>query len=155
MHGCRQVAELAYGEQLVARSAEDEFFGDSCADKLIYYPTVTREPFRNRGRITDLITTDRLFADIGLSSLDLETDRIMLCGSPNMLEDLRVILDRPRLHRRQPQRARPLRDREGVRGALRSMRGRSGCVGGLQAAVLSKNADASHRLRRNPGLSPR
>jgi ferredoxin--NADP+ reductase len=62
------------------------------AEKLVYYPTVTREPFRNRGRITDLITTDRLFADTDLTSLDLESDRIMLCGSPSMLEDLRVIL---------------------------------------------------------------
>ena len=61
-------------------------------DKLIYYPTVTREPFRNRGRITDLIEQGQLFADIGLSGLDLETDRIMLCGSPSMLEELRMML---------------------------------------------------------------
>jgi ferredoxin--NADP+ reductase len=92
VHGCRQVSELAYGEQLVAGLAKDEFFGPVLADKLIYYPTVTREPFRNRGRITDLITTNRLFADIDLPALNLETDRIMLCGSPSMLEDLRVIL---------------------------------------------------------------
>jgi ferredoxin--NADP+ reductase len=92
VHGCRQVSELAYGERLVAGLAKDEFFGPVLADKLIYYPTVTREPFRNRGRITDLITTNRLFADIDLPALNLETDRIMLCGSPSMLEDLRVIL---------------------------------------------------------------
>lgn len=92
VHGCRQVSELAYGEQLVAGLAKDEFFGPVLTDKLIYYPTVTREPFRNRGRITDLITTNRLFADIDLPALNLETDRIMLCGSPSMLEDLRVIL---------------------------------------------------------------
>ena len=92
VHGCRQVSELAYGEQLVAGLSGDEFFGPVMAEKLVYYPTVTREPFRNRGRITDLITTDRLFADTDLSSLDLVTDRIMLCGSPSMLEDLRVIL---------------------------------------------------------------
>jgi ferredoxin--NADP+ reductase len=93
VHGCRQVSELAYGEQLVASLAKDEFFGPVLAEKLIYYPTVTREPFRNRGRITDLITTDRLFADTDLPSLNLETDRIMLCGSPSMLEDLRVLLE--------------------------------------------------------------
>jgi ferredoxin--NADP+ reductase len=93
VHGCRQVSELAYGEQLVASLSQDEFFGPVLAEKLVYYPTVTREPFRNRGRITDLITTDRLFADTDLPSLNLETDRIMLCGSPSMLEDLRVILE--------------------------------------------------------------
>jgi ferredoxin/flavodoxin---NADP+ reductase len=93
VHGCRQVSELAYGEQLVASLSGDELFGPVLAEKLVYYPTVTREPFRNRGRITDLITTDRLFADTDLSSLNLESDRIMLCGSPSMLEDLRVILE--------------------------------------------------------------
>ena len=59
-----------------------ELFGPLIDDKLIYYPTVTREPFRNRGRITDLIASNQLFADIGLSGLDIETDRVMLCGSP-------------------------------------------------------------------------
>jgi len=93
VHGCRQVSELAYGERLVANLAEDEFFGPVLKEKLVYYPTVTREPFRNRGRITDLITTDRLFADTDLPSLNIETDRIMMCGSPSMLEDLRVILE--------------------------------------------------------------
>jgi ferredoxin/flavodoxin---NADP+ reductase len=90
-HGCRQVSELAYGEQVVESLRQHELFGPLIEDKLIYYPTVTREPFRNRGRITDLIESGQLFADIGLSGLDLETDRIMLCGSPLMLEELRVM----------------------------------------------------------------
>ena len=89
VHGCRQVSELAYGEQLVASLGDDEFFGPLMREKFVYYPTVTREPFRNRGRITDLITSEQLFHDIGLPPLDIETDRIMLCGSPGMLEDLR------------------------------------------------------------------
>jgi ferredoxin/flavodoxin---NADP+ reductase len=89
VHGCRQVSELAYGEQLVATLAEDELFGPLMREQFVYYPTVTREPFRNRGRITDLITSEQLFNDIGLPPLDIETDRIMLCGSPGMLEELR------------------------------------------------------------------
>jgi ferredoxin--NADP+ reductase len=89
VHGCRQVSELAFGEQLVAKLRDDELFGPMLADKLVYYPTVTREPFRNRGRITDLITSEQLFNDIGLPPLDISTDRIMLCGSPGMLEELR------------------------------------------------------------------
>lgn len=87
-HGCRQISELAYGERLVENLRQDEFFGPMIQDKLIYYPTVTREPFRNRGRITDLIASNQLFSDIGLSGLDVETDRVMLCGSPAMLEEL-------------------------------------------------------------------
>jgi ferredoxin--NADP+ reductase len=90
-HGCRQVSELAYGEQVVESLRQHELFGPLIDDKLIYYPTVTREPFRNRGRITDLIESGQLFADIGLPGLDLETDRIMLCGNPSMLEELRVM----------------------------------------------------------------
>ncbi|MGA7805854.1 ferredoxin--NADP reductase [Bradyrhizobium sp.] len=91
-HGCRQVTELAYGERLVEKLRQDDLFGPMLADKLIYYPTVTREPFRNRGRLTDLIASGQLFADIGLSDLDRATDRIMLCGSPGMLEELRAML---------------------------------------------------------------
>ncbi len=91
-HGCRQVSELAYGERVIAKLREDEFFGPLIENRLIYYPTVTREPFRNRGRITDLIAQGQLFADIGAAGLDLETDRVMLCGSPGMLEDLQAML---------------------------------------------------------------
>ena len=91
VHGCRQVAELAYGEQLVEGLRQDELFGEILAGKLEYYPTVTREPFRNRGRITDLITSEKLFNDISLPPLDIGTDRVMLCGSPAMLEELRAM----------------------------------------------------------------
>jgi len=89
VHGCRHVSELAFGEELVAKLREDELFGPLLSEKLSYYPTVTREPFRNRGRITDLITSGQLFDDLGQGPLDLETDRIMMCGSPAMLEDLK------------------------------------------------------------------
>ncbi len=89
-HGCRQVSELAYGEQVVEGLRQHELFGPMIKDKLIYYPIVTREPFRNRGRITDLIESGQLFSDIGLSGLDRQNDRIMLCGSPAMLDELRA-----------------------------------------------------------------
>lgn len=90
-HGCRQVWELAYGEQLVESLRDHEFLGPLIKDKLVYYPTVTREPFRNRGRITDLIASGQLFDEIGQPALDLETDRIMLCGSPAMLDELHTM----------------------------------------------------------------
>jgi ferredoxin--NADP+ reductase len=89
VHGCRQVSELAYGEEVVKNLQSDELFGPLLAEKLVYYPTVTREPFRNRGRITDLITSEQLFNDIGQEPLNIEGDRIMMCGSPAMLEELR------------------------------------------------------------------
>jgi ferredoxin/flavodoxin---NADP+ reductase len=93
VHGCRQISELAYGEELVARLRDDELFGPLLSEKLLYYPTVTREPFRNRGRITDLITSEQLFNDIHQPPLDIATDRIMMCGSPGMLEELRQMFE--------------------------------------------------------------
>jgi ferredoxin--NADP+ reductase len=93
LHGCRQVSELAYGEGIVGELPKDEFLGGLVAPKLIYYPTVTREPFRNRGRITDLIASAKLFEEVGLEPIDPDLDRLMLCGSPRMIADTRRLLD--------------------------------------------------------------
>jgi ferredoxin--NADP+ reductase len=92
VHGCRQVAELAYGDFITQELPQHEFIGDMIRDKLIYFPTVTREPFRNRGRLTDLITSNTLFDEIGLPPLSAAEDRVMMCGSPSMLQDLVVIV---------------------------------------------------------------
>jgi ferredoxin/flavodoxin---NADP+ reductase len=69
-----------------------DFLGEYISNQLIYYPTVTRDPFRNRGRITDLITSGKLFGDINLPELDAEHDRVMMCGSPALLVDTRALL---------------------------------------------------------------
>ncbi|GJD40842.1 ferredoxin--NADP reductase [Methylobacterium bullatum] len=92
VHGCRQVSELAYGETITQDLPNHEFLGEVITAGLIYYPTVTREPFRNRGRITDLITSGKLFEDIGLPPMSVENDRFMLCGSPDMIRDTREML---------------------------------------------------------------
>ena len=57
-------------------------------EKLIHYPTVTREPFKYQGRATDLIENGKLFADIGQPPLNPAEDRVMICGSPGLLRDL-------------------------------------------------------------------
>jgi ferredoxin--NADP+ reductase len=93
VHGCRTVAELAYREMLTDALPKNEFFGEEVARKLVYYPTVTRESFRNEGRITELMRSGKLYDDIGLPPLDIATDRLMLCGSPEMLVDVRVIME--------------------------------------------------------------
>jgi ferredoxin--NADP+ reductase len=93
LHGCRRVKELAYGEMITEKLPNDELIGDYIRNQLIYYPTVTRDPFRNRGRITDLITSGKLFDDIGLASLEPEHDRIMICGSPALVADTRMLLN--------------------------------------------------------------
>jgi ferredoxin/flavodoxin---NADP+ reductase len=93
IHGVRWTNELAYHDYIQYELSNHEFFGDWVRDKLIYYPTVTREPFRNEGRLTDLINSGKLFADISQSPLDPATDRAMICGSPAMLADTSAMLD--------------------------------------------------------------
>lgn len=92
VHGCRQVAELAYSERIARELPADEFIGELVQGQLSYYPTVTREPFENRGRITDLVTGGKLFSDLGLPPIDAQSDRAMICGSPEMLREMTAIL---------------------------------------------------------------
>jgi len=91
-HGVRTVSELAYQEE-ISSLPENEFFGEMVKGKLLYYPTVTREEFRNQGRLTDLMETGKLNSDLGLPPFNLEDDRFMLCGSPSLLKDFCAILD--------------------------------------------------------------
>lgn len=93
VHSVRQISELAYEEYLTQVLPKDEHLGELVSKQLVYYPTVTREPFRNRGRLTDLIDSGKLFDAIGLPALGPEDDRVMICGSPSMLKDSSAILD--------------------------------------------------------------
>lgn len=93
IHGTRTVPELAYDEYLTKTLPNDEILGEEVKAKLVYYPTVTREPFRNQGRITDLITSGKLFTDLGLPVMSPEEDRLMLCGSPAMLKEVVELLE--------------------------------------------------------------
>jgi ferredoxin/flavodoxin---NADP+ reductase len=92
-HGVRWIKDLAYGDFLANDLPRDEFVGDLAREKLIYYPTVTREPFRNQGRLSLALTTGKLTETPGAPPVDAAQDRFMLCGSPAMLADLRAILD--------------------------------------------------------------
>lgn len=93
VHGVRQVSDLAYADYIKHELPRHEFLGDDVRAKFIYYPTVTREPFRNRGRLTDLITNGTLFEETGLPPLDPADDRAMICGSTTMLKETSALLD--------------------------------------------------------------
>ncbi len=93
VHGVRKVNDLAYREFITRDLPNHEFLGEEIHNKLIYYPTVTREEFTCQGRLTDLLASGKLLKDIGLPPLNPETDRAMLCGSPGMLDDTGAILD--------------------------------------------------------------
>ncbi len=92
-HGVRYVSELAYQDRIENELPNNEYFGDIIREKLKYYPTVTREPYRNTGRLTDLLRSGKLTEDLNLADIDPENDRFMLCGSPAMLDELTSMLD--------------------------------------------------------------
>ena len=93
VHGCRYINELTYQRLITHELKHNEYFGESVREKLIYYPAVTREPFKNYGRITSLLKSGKLMEDIDMPKLNLDDDRFMLCGSPAMLNSLTAILD--------------------------------------------------------------
>lgn len=90
-HGCRTVAELKYGEDLVAALQSDPLIGELVDGKLFHYSTVTREDFVRQGRLTDLITSGKLFDDLGVPRMNPEEDRAMICGSMAMLKDIKEL----------------------------------------------------------------
>ncbi len=98
VHGVREVKELAYHDQIEDELPAHEFLGDTIANQLLYYPTVTREAFRHQGRIPDLVASGKLCSDLGIPALDPKTDRAMICGSPDMLRDLKNLLENRGFH---------------------------------------------------------
>lgn len=97
-HTCREVAELTYSKETIAKIRSDELFaeliGEEGLDKLVYYPTTTREESPKMGRITDLLKSGEVFRDLGLpEGMSPEADRAMVCGSMGLNLDLKDILE--------------------------------------------------------------
>ena len=92
VHGVRYISELAYSNLIENELPHDEYLGDDVRNKLVYYPTVTREPYRNNGRITELIMAGKLQQVVGLKAFNPAADRFMLCGSPSMLKQTSALL---------------------------------------------------------------
>lgn len=93
VHGVRTKDELAYHDLVVDHLPTHEFLGDMVLSQLRYYPTVTRETYRNMGRVTELMESGKLFDDLQIPTLDPAVDRVMICGSPGMLRDLKQMLE--------------------------------------------------------------
>ena len=93
VHGVRQADELAYHDLVNDHLPQHEFLGEMISKQLLYYPTVTRESYRNMGRVTDLMDSGKIFEDLKLPALDAVHDRVMICGSPHMLKDLKHMLE--------------------------------------------------------------
>ena len=94
VHGVRQVNELAYRDLLSSDLVKDEILGELVQGKLLYYPTVTREPFVHQGRIPQLLGEGVIAKDLGLPAFNAAEDRVMICGSPEMLRDLKALCEK-------------------------------------------------------------
>jgi len=91
-HTCREVAELTYSRNLVAELVNDPLVGEMVEGKLRLYTSCTREPHEHQGRITDLIRSGKLFTDLGVPPIDPATDRAMICGSMEMIQDTKALM---------------------------------------------------------------
>jgi len=91
-HTCRDVAELTYSKNLVASLKDDPLVGEMVEGKLTLYATTTRQSYERMGRITTLIEDGTLFTDLGVPRLDPSTDRAMICGSMEMIQDVKALM---------------------------------------------------------------
>ena len=92
IHTCRGVKDLNYGKNIVESIGKDSLIGEY-ADRVFYYPTVTRETFHTKGRITDLLKTGQVFQDLQLTPISSDTDRAMICGSLGLNKDIKAFLE--------------------------------------------------------------
>lgn len=92
-HTCRQRAELSYGLRLTESLKDDPLVGEMIGDKLAHITSLTREEYPLKGRITTLIETGRLFEELGVPPLDPAVDRVMICGSMDMINDTKALVE--------------------------------------------------------------
>ncbi len=94
LHGVREVKELAYHDYITQELPQDEFLGEMVQKQLLYYPTVTRETYAHQGRVTELLENGTVHKDLGIPVLNPAEDRVMICGSPEMLRDLKALCEK-------------------------------------------------------------
>jgi ferredoxin--NADP+ reductase len=94
LHGVREVKELAYHDYITQELPQNEFLGEMVSNQLMYYPTVTREEFVHQGRVTELLENGQISTELSLPELNPAEDRVMICGSPEMLRDLKALCER-------------------------------------------------------------
>ncbi|KAF0183319.1 MAG: ferredoxin--NADP+ reductase [Caulobacteraceae bacterium] len=91
-HTCRLDAELEYSHEIVKTLPEDPLVGDLARSRVTLYTSCTRDACEHTGRITDLIATGKLFTDLAIAPLDPTRDRVMICGSLAMIQDVHALL---------------------------------------------------------------
>jgi ferredoxin--NADP+ reductase len=103
LHGVRHATELAYRQELLALTTMRDSQHDSQRAQFIYLPVTSQEPLTcelspsvrpeglNPARLTALLTSGELEQRTGVE-LDPLRSRIMLCGNPAMVTDMRGLL---------------------------------------------------------------
>ena len=91
-HTCRKKKDLQYGFEIIEKLHNDHVFSELIKNKLVYYPSVTRDVYNNTGRITKLIKSSKLFSDLKISPIDFKTAREMICGSTEVVNDMKEIM---------------------------------------------------------------
>tara|TARA_B100001093_G_scaffold517992_1_gene601285 strand:- start:1350 stop:2144 length:795 start_codon:yes stop_codon:yes gene_type:complete len=92
-HTCRHVADLQYGVELINGLKTDPLLSETVLDRIIYHGTTTQEDHEHTGRITELMTTGKFFEDLDIENLNPESDRVMICGSMEMIKDTAAIVE--------------------------------------------------------------
>lgn len=104
LHGVRHAGELAYRDELLHLQSQHSTVG-ACVDEaaLVYLPVTSQEPLSpllspainpqhlSANRLTTLLASGELEERTGIT-LDPERSRIMLCGNPAMVTDMRALL---------------------------------------------------------------
>jgi ferredoxin--NADP+ reductase len=92
-HTCREADELAYGREIVEAARACELVGEEASAKLRLVSVATRDPVAPGPRITEMIESGSLFAQLGVPRLNPATDRVMICGSMAMLKDIKALCE--------------------------------------------------------------
>ncbi len=87
---CRFDNELDYGRSILKLIEEDDILRQFVLDKLKFIPTTTREKSYYNGRVTDWLKTKQ-FVQVTGKDLNPHEDRVMICGSMQMLNDFKNI----------------------------------------------------------------
>ena len=93
LHACRFADELSYGISLVAEAKSDTLIGEQAKAQLTHLPSTTRDVSELTGRPTDLISSGELFDRLNIPTISPSTDRVMICGSLQMNQDMKAICE--------------------------------------------------------------
>ena len=92
-HTVRNPKELAY-EDMLRKLNSDEIYSEVTKGKFVYFNTVTRDKWPRTGRITQWIRENKLWNEVGVDRFDPKQDRVMICGSEDMTNELKSMFEK-------------------------------------------------------------